>query len=275
LYPAIRHEEGDRRLIKAELLRDATDDIIKRLAFDEGWVFEEKHNGDRRLIEKQGTDIRDYNRNGDRGKGLPGSIVAALRKHPLHQFVIDVELVYDEIFPFDTLCLGDEILAALPYSYRKSSLHAQFDGFSRHIIPVESARMLQEKVALIQRLKDINAEGFVAKELNAPYRPAENNQRYNYRYKFTKTCDCIVIGRSPKGHDSVRVGLFDSQGKLHDIGGVSLVGKENCLPGDIVEVKYLWASRNNHIVQPRLVRKRPDKEPTQCILSQLVKGKGQ
>src|ERR1700728_1906865 len=103
---------------RAELLQDANDAVIDRLLDDDDWVFQEKHNGDRRFVEKQPNgDIFDYNRNGKPGKGLCSApdVIAAVKNHPLYQMVIDVELVGKQIFVFDSLCLGDEIVLAEPY----------------------------------------------------------------------------------------------------------------------------------------------------------------
>lgn len=264
-------------MIKAELLQDATDAIIKRLTFDDGWVFQEKHNGDRRLVEKQGDSIKDYNRNGEPGKGLPESVKIALRKHPMYQFVLDVELVSEEIFVFDVLCYGDEMTVLKPYSYREATYHANFEGYN-HIVCVKSARTAEEKLALIQHLTENFAEGFVAKELKASYRPADNNQRYNYRYKFVKSCDCVVIGDSTKRvngmiRDSVRLGLYDNRGKLKDICGATKKSAFTLAAGDVVEIHYLYASGTYDAVQPRIVRKRTDKRPEDCTLEQLVVNK--
>jgi len=264
-------------MIKAELLQDASDAIIKRLTFDSGWVFQEKHNGDRRLIERQGSVVRDYNRNGEPGKGLPSSVRAAVLAHPMYRFIIDVELVRDKIYIFDLLYYGDDAFVSQPYSYREATVHAQFSGFD-HIIPVKSARTPEEKVVLIKHLKDANAEGFVAKELRAPYRPADNNRRYNYRYKFWKILDAVVIGDSTKRvegklRDSVRLGCFDANGRLKDICGSTKKSAFVLNPGDVIELKYLYGTGTLDVVQPTILRKRTDKAPALCTLDQIIVNK--
>jgi ATP-dependent DNA ligase len=270
-------------MIRAELLRDANDAIIKRLTFDSDYVFQEKFNGDRRLIEKRpdGT-VLDFNRDGLPGKGLPEHIKTALRKHPMYQFVLDVELVgsagSEVIFVFDLLHFGDEVLVLRPYSYREAMYHGQFTGFN-HITPVKSARTPEEKVALIQRLIDERAEGFVAKDLKAHYRPADNNQRYNWRYKFWKTLDAVVIGNSTKRRDngnlsdSVRLGCYDEKGMLHDICGSTKKSAFILRPGDVVELKYLYGTGTLDVVQPTILRLRDDKAPHLCTLDQIVVNK--
>jgi hypothetical protein len=85
----------------------------------------------------------------------------------------------------------------------------------------------------------------------------------------------VVIGPSPEGHNSVRIGVYDERGRLYEVSGVSLRGKFQLNKLDVVEVRYLYATRSNHIVQPVLLRKRNDKRADDCLLNQLVKHKDQ
>ena len=264
-------------MIKAELLQDAPDDLIKRLVLDSHWVFQEKHNGDRRLIEKQGNVIRDYNRNGLKGKGLPPSVMNAIKNHPMYQFIIDGELVGNTFFVFDILYYGGQVTADKPYSYRESLYHASFDD-AGCIVPVKSARTSEEKIALIKKLKEERAEGFVAKDTRADYRPSENNQRWNYRYKFVKDLDAVVIGYSTKMvdgkmRDSVRLGCYDEHGVLHDICGATKKLGLDLRPGTVVILRYLYGTKTLDVVQPRIMDVRKDKAPHECTLSQIVVNK--
>jgi len=267
-------------LIRAELLRDATDADVKRFMLDSNSVWQEKHNGDRRLIAKNGNEITDFNRNGERGKGLSPQIINALRKHPAHQFVIDVEYVmaFEKIIIFDVLHIGDEPVVALPYSTRLSYLHSNFDGFHADILPVESAVTPQEKLALIAKIKSYNGEGFVMKDLRAPYRPSDNDQRWNYRYKFWKTLDAVVLGDSEKvvagkKRDSVRLGLYMADGTLKDICGATKKSWAALKPGDVVEVKYLYGTGTLDIVQIDILHQRSDKAARLCTVDQIIVNK--
>jgi ATP-dependent DNA ligase len=265
-------------MVKAELLTDGHPDAVERYILDPNWVFQEKHNGDRRLVEKQGLSVVDYNRNGVNGKGLSPAIIDALRKHPLPLMVGDAEYVpaTDQLFVFDALAFGDEMVIGKPYSYREASYHSQFDGFNYHIVPVASARTPEAKRALIAHLRSIRAEGFVAKDLRAIYRPGG---RFNLRFKFWKTLDAVVIGdskeRDDKGmlKDSVRVGLFDSKGILHDICGATKKAQYVLRPGDVVELKYLYGTGTLDVVQPSILNQRFDKAPQECLLDQIVVNK--
>ena len=267
-------------MIRAELLRDATDADVKRFMLDSNSVWQEKHNGDRRLIAKNGNEITDFNRNGERGKGLSPQIINALRKHPAHQFVIDVEYVmaFEKIIIFDVLHIGDEPVVALPYSTRLSYLHSNFDGFHADVLPIKSAVTPQDKLALIAEIKSYNGEGFVMKDLRAPYRPSDNDQRWNYRYKFWKTLDAVVLGDSEKvvagkKRDSVRLGLYMADGTLKDICGATKKSWAALKPGDVVEVKYLYGTGTLDIVQIDILHQRSDKAARLCTVDQIIVNK--
>jgi len=266
--------------IFAELLQDATDAQMERTLTDPNWVWQEKHNGDRRLITKNGADIQDFNRKGEPGKGLAPKLIEALRKHPLHKFIIDVEYVgaFDNIVIFDVLQVGDEIIAMNRYSTRLSYLHSNFDGYHADILPIISAVTPQEKMALVKRLKAEHAEGFVIKQLDAPYRPsnAGGTLRYNYRYKFWKTLDAVVIGDTKeldnqgRLKNSVRLGLYTPDERLKDVCGATKKSSFVLKPGDVVELKYLYGTETLDVVQPALMHPRFDKAAKECTVDQII-----
>lgn len=285
-------------MIYPELLRDACDlcagkcshatALASRLMHDPNWVWQEKHNGDRRVVSKVTAPtgevlIVDYNRQGERGKGLTPEIIAALKRHPLHQFVIDCEFVgaEDRLYIFDALHLGDHNVVNEKYRTRLEYVHAGFDGLDKHIVPVQGAFTAEQKFALAERLERDFAEGFVMKDLNAPYRQGnrQGTVRHNYRYKFVKTLDAVVIGDSQERDDkgmlknSVRLGLYTDRGFLKDICGATKKARYVLKPGDVVEIMYLYGTGAGDVVQPRIVRLRDDKKPEQCTMSQIAVNK--
>lgn len=270
-------------MIYPELLQDANDQLVQRLIGDANYVWQEKFNGDRRLVEKSGDRIVDYNRHGERGKGLSPNIITALRKHPLHQFVIDTEFCghEDKLHIFDALHLGDYNLVNEKYRTRLDYIHAGFDGFHADIVPIQSAFTPEGKLALYQRLQDEFAEGFVMKDLNAKYRQSNpsGSLRYNYRYKFVKELDAVVIGdtteRDDKGmlKNSVRLGLYMPNGFLKDICGATKKSSFVLKPMDVVEIIYLYGTGTYDVVQPRIKRLRDDKRAHECSINQIVVNK--
>jgi ATP-dependent DNA ligase len=230
--------------------------------------FQEKYNGQRRCICKQHGTIRDFNREGGRAEGLPlpKAVIKALLAHPLPEFVVEVELVKNKVFLFDALILGAEMLVGDAYEYREARYHVEFDGFHPDIIPVKTERTEKGKRELVLRLAQTGGEGIIIRDMRKAYR--EGRAKQHFKFKFWKDLDAVVIGASPEGKDSVRVGVYDEHGKLHEIGGVTLKDYK-LAPGDVVTVKYLYGTRDRHIKEPSLLCKRVDKRAKDCTIDQI------
>lgn len=289
-------------MIFAELLKNACDAcsgaqcshakaLVQRLMLHDGYGWQEKHNGDRRIVEKttafDGTvRIVDYNRKGERGKGLSPEIIDALKKHPLHQFILDCEFIgkgihQSKLHVFDVLHLGDHNVVNEKYRTRLDYMHATFDGFNSLIIPLYTAFTPEEKLALFQKLTAEFAEGFVMKELGVRYRESnkQGTLRYNYKYKFVKELDAIVIGDSTERDDkgmlknSVRLGLIMPNGTIKDICGATKKSSFVLLPGDVVRLAYLCGTVSLDVVEPRITDKRDDKSALDCTVDQIIVNK--
>lgn len=255
--------------IKAELLTEVEISSINRLLVDDRYVFEEKHNGERRIICKDVNGIHDYNREGDEGKGFPAHIVNMLAALPQAQFVIDVEWesYRSTVVILDVLMIGDDSLVHDPYKQRKIRAHKEFDSRHPMLMVSPAAVGQEEKAALAMKLANEGAEGIAVKKNDAPYRQGRAGQ--HFKIKFWKSLDAVVMGPSRHEHNSVEVGLFREDGKLHRICGLSLNGKPLARIGDVVEMDYLYGTDKLEAVQVNLVRIRDDKRPHLCTIDQL------
>jgi len=258
--------------IRADLPVEVDKAVLTRLCPDPRWGYQEKFNGEYRTICKDSNGIHDFNRNGDPAKGLPSDLIAALKNHPLHQFVIAGELVGNRSLKlFDALILGDVNYASDAYEIRETRYHMEFDEYSKLILPTYTARTMETKAQLVIQLLEEGAEGVIVRDMTAPYVEGKSGQ--HLKVKFWKTLDAVVIGPDPKGHHSVRLGCFDDlTGTLHEVCGAKIL---NFHPkkGDVVEVKYNKGTRNMHIMEIHMERIRSDKRPAECLLSQIVVNK--
>jgi ATP-dependent DNA ligase len=255
-------------VIKSELLTEVTRDQATRLINSDRFGGEEKHNGERRTIVKDASGIRDFNREGNKGKGLPSHIINMLVAHPLPSFTIDCEWEKGIVVVLDVLVLGGLNFAPQPYAKRKEAAHLAFDNQSNYIRVTKTVTGRVAKLALIAAMEADHAEGVVFKDLTAPWRPGRSEQ--HFKLKFWKSLDCIVIAPSPKGHNSVEVGVFNRKGKMHRICGVSLNGKPSVKMGDVLEIDYLYGTDKLEVVQPNLARVRDDKRPSECTTAQII-----
>jgi ATP-dependent DNA ligase len=254
-------------MIQAELLTDSTEAAFTRMLTDHRFGFQEKHNGHRLVICKTDGQIAHFNRIGEpSSKRLPAKLHRTLLNHPLENFVIDTELVGEVIFIFDALYLGSEELVHDAYEYREARYHSDFTGYA-DITPVPTARTAEQKTRLWKAVLRANGEGLCAKNMTKTYRMGRADQ--HFKLKFVKECDVVVIGPNPEGKNSIEIGLYDNRGKLHRVSGCSLRGKFRLQPQQVVEVRFLYSTKDNHIVQPVLMRVRDDKKAEDCKLSQL------
>jgi bifunctional non-homologous end joining protein LigD len=255
-------------VIQAELLTETTELHFQRMLLTAVYGFQEKHNGHRLIICKENGALRLFNREGQSSsKPLSIRIKNALLSHPLAGFVIDGELVGGTFYIFDALILGDEIVANDVYEYREARYHAEFDGYSTQIVPVETARTPEAKRLLWDAVLASHGEGLVSKNMTAPYKQGRPDQ--HWKLKFWKTADAVVIGPNPEDKDSVEIGMYNDRGQLHRISGCSLRNKFRLKPGQVIEVRFLYATQERHIVQPTLMSVRYDKPAQACRLSQL------
>jgi ATP-dependent DNA ligase len=110
---------------------------------------------------------------------------------------------------FDLLARDDESLLERPLSARRAALEELLMGDAFAGAPVE----LMETVATVQEARRwlAHAEGAIAKERSAPYRPGE--RKGTFKVKRVRTIDAIVVGWRPgKEPDTVGaliLGLYD------------------------------------------------------------------
>jgi ATP-dependent DNA ligase len=116
---------------------------------------------------------------------------------------------------FDLLADGDESLLELPQYERRARLEKRVDA------PVDLTPVVFEPDAAQEWLQ--GAEGVVAKELAAPYRPGERTGML--KIKRVRTIDAVVMGWRPGKEEgtvgSLILGLYDEAGTLRTVGHTS------------------------------------------------------
>jgi ATP-dependent DNA ligase len=293
----------------------------KELPVGDGWVYEQKWDGFRVIAFVDGDDVYLQSRGSkplDRyfpelqlPKGryvLDGEIVilgagggpdfGALQQR-VHPAESRVQRLAKEtpatLLPFDLLADGDDLLLPLPFGERRERLARLLDG---QLEPTTAT----PDVAIAEGWLD-SAEGVIAKELAAPYRPGKRAGML--KIKRVRTIDCVVIGYregvEPDTVGSLILALTDDDGRLVPMGhssGFSAKQKRSLLdivrpyetgdrgsgeasrwtqgrelewvglrPELVVEVSFDHASGGRIRHGARLHRFRDDKRPDQCLLS--------
>ena len=116
---------------------------------------------------------------------------------------------------FDLLAFGDEALIDRPYEERREALAEIV------IPPVLLTPWTSDPEEAAPWLQ--GAEGVIAKEASAPYRPGE--RRGMVKVKRVRTIDAVVAGWRPGKEagtlGSLILGLYDAEGELHVVGHTS------------------------------------------------------
>ena len=123
---------------------------------------------------------------------------------------------------FDLLARGDRDLQGAPFAERRAQLVDLLEGVPH---PVHVTRTTDDPDLARRWLAEFEGaglDGVVAKPLAQPYAPGK---RTMFKIKHARTADVVALGyrihKSGQGVGSLLVGLYDDEGELHSVGGVS------------------------------------------------------
>jgi bifunctional non-homologous end joining protein LigD len=259
-----------------QLLNAIEDAEAERLVEDEAWWAQEKFDGRRVLVRRDGDgeQVTGINRQG-LTIGLPEAIVRQARAlgGAAGRWLIDGEAVGDVLHAFDLLEREGEDLRGRPYAERHAAMVAVVGsgGATVAIRCVETAKSAAAKRELWHRLAAGRREGIVFKRHgagHAPGRPASGGSWV--KLKFTATASCVVAAVN-RGKRSVSLELCGGGvGKRVGVGSVTIpAGRAVPSAGAIVEVRYLYAYEGGALYQPVFLGERDDMTVEACVLSQL------
>lgn len=123
---------------------------------------------------------------------------------------------------FDLLARGDRDLQPEAFADRRAELEDLLAGIPHpiHLTRTTTDRALAER--WLARFEGAGLDGVVAKPLAQPYAPG---RRTMLKITHVRTADVVALGyrvhKSGVGLGSLLVGLYDGQGRLRQVGGVS------------------------------------------------------
>lgn len=249
---------------------EVDDPRIEAWITDDNYWFEEKMDGERRMIKKS----------------LDGGIIASNRRgmrvaisNQLEQaisnlngfFALDGEQVGEDFHVWDVLSnLGVDLTNRVdaPYQMRRVALANILPrGASPNIIPVRAAKTALEKRAHLARLRLDNAEGFVVKRQDAAYTPGRSPAG-PYKVKFWASLSAVVAKVNDKRSVTVQLKDGDSDDWI-SVGNVTIPAN-HAVPavGSVVEVRYLYAYEGGKLFEPTYLGQRTDIPVEECLASQ-------
>ncbi|HEY5053158.1 MAG TPA: ATP-dependent DNA ligase [Solirubrobacterales bacterium] len=223
------------------------------------------------------------------------------RIHPAESRItlLSKELPADFV-AFDLLAEGDEALLETPFGERRGRLEALAEKTGAELTP-----LTRETGAAEEWLR--TTEGVMAKRLDAPYLPGK--RKGMAKVKRERTIECVVMGWRPGKEEgtvgSLILGLYDG-GELRSVGhisGFSAAAKRSMRamlapletgdsgtaepsrwtggrdlewvalrPELVIEVGYDHAATGRIRHGARFHRFRTDKDPRECLFSDLDEG---
>jgi len=256
--------------IHCQLLNPVSDRELDAVLRDPDFWAQEKKDGRRLLVRKDGKDVMGINRSG-LAVGLPEAIVKAVLRIE-GAFVLDGEGVGEVLHVFDLLTLEGKDLRGLPYVDRLKALDSLFekvDGKIKALAVVETARGEETKRILFENVKRAGKEGMVFKHCAAPYTPGRPNKGgHQLKYKFLASASCMVAKVNLQR--SVALELLNGKTKTA-AGNVTIPPNADIpKPGSIIEVRYLYAHKQSgHLYQPVFLGLRDDLSLKDCTVQQL------
>ena len=260
-------DDGKDSGIRCQLLNSIEESEVSRLLLDSRHCLQEKHDGRRLMVRKQGDEIFGINRRG-LIVTIPDQIREAFERIPF-DILIDGEAVGDTLHAFDLLEVKGNCMRQRRYIDRFSALIMSMPINLPGLCWISTTVDPNDKVEIYEELRSTNCEGIVFKDMDAPYSPGRpNSGGPQLKFKFVETASFLVTGINTKR--SVNLGLHDGD-KLVNAGNVTIPPNHD-IPavGDVVEVRYLYAFRESgSIYQPVYLGRRDDIPASECTVEQL------
>ncbi len=246
-----------------QLLNPVDAGELQRLLDDPTFLMQEKKNGRRLMTRFTGGEVVGSNR-----KGLVVAISSAIEAGVRElvgggDAVLDGEAVGDIYHIFDLLELDDEDLRPLGGEERWFRLQELFGTREGGIVrQVPMSRKPWHKRQWFAELKALRAEGVVFKRWDAPYVPGcPASGGAQLKYKFVESATCLVVGVNGSKR-SVGIQVIDhATGESVRVGNVTIPANHSIPePGQLVEIRYLYAYPGGSLYQPVYEGPRDDKD---------------
>lgn len=251
-----------------QLLNTLDEAEVARIVGDPRWMMQEKFDGRRLMLRKVGDTVEGINKLG-LVVGVASNIAEAAQRLP-GDFTLDGEAVDGTYMVFDLLSRDGIDLRRQPCGDRYRALTGLIDSASpsADIDLVSCWANATDKADQLIEMRARNAEGVVFKRSDAPYTQGRPNRGgAQLKLKFVATVSAMVTAVNQQR--SVGVSLLDGAA-WQPVGSVTVPANQNVPAlGDVVEVRYLYATPGGALYQPVLLGVRDDVEPPECLLAQL------
>ncbi len=250
-----------------QLCNPVREDEVACILPDKSYWMEEKFDGKRMLLRKEGQNVVGINRKG-LVVALPQPLIMAAQKYD-ESFLLDGECVGETLHVFDLLLLNGEKMVGLAMCERRHTLEELLQIDDPHLLLVETEKSVAGKAEKFTYFKAMRKEGVVFKRYNAPYAPGRPaNGSGWFKHKFV-TSGSFIVSRVNADRRSVGLEVFEERKRI-GVGNVTIpVNAEVPIVGDIIEVRYLYAYRGGSLFQPVYLGPRDDLSLLDCTVREL------
>ena len=253
--------------ISCQLLNPLHEQQLGQMLLNPDYWMQEKLDGRRLLIKKEGDQITGINRLGF-PVAVPSPIARDVANYP-RDVLLDGEALEDTYHAFDLLTIGPEDMRSRRFAVRYLRMRDMLDSFDHSHIDCVPVYVHPRKDGVFQEIRRAGKEGVVFKHYDSPYTPGRpNTGGSQLKYKFHETASFIVTKLNDKR--SVSLILFEGE-KVRPAGNVTIPPNHDVpAPGTVVECRYLYAFKESgSIYQPVYLGSRPDIRAAECTTSQL------
>lgn len=267
LTESLQHQQQKPTGLRCMLLNPVAEDELEDLLQDHVHWMQEKMDGRRMLLQKQGKVITSMNRLGV--TFTPPETIQQSAAQCHEDFILDGEAVGDVFHVFDILSLAGEDLRQSRFATRYFQLRDFLRTFRHTHIKLVESYCAPEKEPWFQTLKEQGKEGVVFRHMDAAYTPGRANAGGPcLKHKFYETASFVVAKSNDKR--SVSLLLFEGD-KIKRAGNVT-IPPNHAMPkaGSVVECRYLYAFwESGSIYQPDYLGVREDIRAAECTTDQL------
>lgn len=254
--------------LQPQLLNAIGEKHLQKYFDDPAYILQEKKDGNRLMVQGEQGDITGINRKGLL-TAISRSIEAGVRELiGAGETILDGEAIGDVYYVFDLLALNGEDSRPLGYEQRWLRLQLLFgarEGGIVRLLPI--SRKPWHKRQRFEELRASGAEGVVFKKWDAPYIPGcppSGGDQVKFKFVESATCRVVAVNGVKR---SVRIQVEDRTSRTQvDVGSVTIPANFTVPePGELVEIRYLYAFRGGSLFQPVYLGPRRDKDSADCV----------
>lgn len=246
-------------------------DDLPELIQDENWAFDQKLDGQRRLVAVTDGQPQAVGRRGATAK-LPREIQRDLAVLGGGDWLVDGELIGTALWVFDLIRLRT---TASTSTRRSRSEGARWMGSLRTsrrapFMYCRASRPPPRSRCWSTRFVTVVAKVSSARHVDGRYEFGKRSQNMR-KAKFFRDIDVVVTRLRVDGRENFGIGLVRG-GELIEIGTCSALYRSigNVEVGQVVTVRYLYANERGHLQHPSQPQLRTDKLPEECTFDQLI-----